>query len=115
MAKYYCSNIYYCLFLFIFLMQKKINNLKKKINMLNSLNNFFVNFDFNNFKISLLKEEYLSIFLIILIAFILAFFLPPLGVLIKDGIKTSFFVNIILTLLGWIPGVIHALYVILRK
>ena len=50
-----------------------------------------------------------------LIAFILAFFLPPLGVLIKDGIKTSFFVNIILTLLGWIPGVIHALYVILRK
>jgi NADH-quinone oxidoreductase subunit A len=40
--------------------------------MLNSLNNFFVNFDFNNFKISLLKEEYLSIFLIILIAFILA-------------------------------------------
>lgn len=40
--------------------------------MLNSFNNFFVTFDFNNFKISLLKEEYLSIFLIILIAFILA-------------------------------------------
>ena len=50
-----------------------------------------------------------------LIAFILAFFLPPLGVAIKDGIRFSFCVNLILTLLGWIPGILHALYVILRK
>lgn len=50
-----------------------------------------------------------------LIALILSFFLPPLGVAIKDGIQFSFFINIILTFMGWIPGVIHALYVILRK
>ena len=50
-----------------------------------------------------------------LIALILAFFLPPLGVLIKDGLKCSFFINCILTILGFIPGIIHALYVILKK
>ena len=49
-----------------------------------------------------------------LIALILAFFLPPLGVLIKDGLKCSF-INCVLTILGFIPGRIHALYVILKK
>lgn len=50
-----------------------------------------------------------------IIALILAFFLPPLGVLIKDGIGNSFIINCLLTLLGFIPGVIHALFVILKK
>ena len=50
-----------------------------------------------------------------LIALILAYFLPPLGVLIKDGLKCSFFINCVLTILGFIPGIIHALYVILKK
>ena len=49
------------------------------------------------------------------IAVILAFFLPPVGVAIKDGIGFSFFINCLLTLLGFLPGVIHALYVILEK
>lgn len=50
-----------------------------------------------------------------LICLLLAFFLPPLGVALKDGIGGSFVINVILTLLGWFPGIIHALYVILRK
>jgi uncharacterized membrane protein YqaE (UPF0057 family) len=50
-----------------------------------------------------------------LIALILAFFLPPLGVAIKDGFGSSFIINCLLTLLGFIPGIIHALFVILRK
>jgi len=50
-----------------------------------------------------------------LIAIILAFFLPPLGVAIKDGLGVSFIINCLLTLLGFVPGVIHALFVILRK
>lgn len=50
-----------------------------------------------------------------LIAILLALFLPPLGVAIKDGIGMSFLINVILTFLGFLPGVIHALFVILRK
>ena len=50
-----------------------------------------------------------------LIAIILAFFLPPLGVAIKDGLGASFLINCLLTLLGFVPGIIHALFVILRK
>lgn len=50
-----------------------------------------------------------------IIAIILAFFLPPLGVAIKDGLGASFIINCLLTLLGFIPGVLHALFVILRK
>lgn len=50
-----------------------------------------------------------------LIALILAFFLPPVGVAVKDGIKASFFINVVLTFLGFVPGIVHALYVILKK
>lgn len=50
-----------------------------------------------------------------LVALILAFFLPPIGVAIKDGFGLSLFVNILLTFLGFVPGVLHAVFVILRK
>ena len=45
---------------------------------------------------------------IILIASIL---LPPLGVALKHGIGGTFLLNLILTLIFFLPGVIHALYV----
>lgn len=44
---------------------------------------------------------------------ILAILLPPLAVGLKSGIGKSFVINFILTMLFWIPGVIHALMVIL--
>ena len=44
---------------------------------------------------------------------VLAFLLPPAAVALRDGIGTSFVINLILTLFMWIPGVIHALMVIL--
>ncbi|GAM18512.1 hypothetical protein SAMD00019534_016870 [Acytostelium subglobosum LB1] len=44
---------------------------------------------------------------------ILAIFLPPLAVLIRKGCSDKFWINLILTLLLWIPGVIHAFIVIL--
>lgn len=50
-----------------------------------------------------------------LVALILAFFIPPLGVFIKDGLGVSLLINILLTFLGFVPGIIHALFVILRK
>lgn len=45
---------------------------------------------------------------------ILALFFPPIAVLIKFGLGGKFILNILLTLIGWIPGVIHA-FVILSK
>ncbi len=47
-----------------------------------------------------------------LLLIVLAFLLPPVAVAMKDGIGTSFFINLILTLLMWLPGVIHALLVV---
>ena len=43
-----------------------------------------------------------------------AIFLPPIGVFLEVGFKGHFWLNILLTLLGFIPGVIHALYVIIK-
>ncbi len=47
-----------------------------------------------------------------IVEIILAIFIPPLAVFLHDGIGTSFWINIILTLLFFIPGVIHALLVV---
>ena len=43
--------------------------------------------------------------------FFLAVILPPVAVLLT-GRLGSFFLSLILTLLGWIPGVIHAFFVV---
>ncbi len=48
------------------------------------------------------------------IKIIFAILLPPLGVFLEVGLKGHFWLNILLTLLGFIPGIIHALYVILK-
>jgi uncharacterized membrane protein YqaE (UPF0057 family) len=50
-----------------------------------------------------------------LVAILLAVFLPPVGVLVKEGLGVQFLVNLVLTFLGYIPGIIHALYIILRN
>jgi uncharacterized membrane protein YqaE (UPF0057 family) len=42
---------------------------------------------------------------------IFAIILPPLGVFLERGCGADFLINILLTILGWIPGVIHAMYV----
>ena len=41
--------------------------------------------------------------------------LPPLGVFLKVGIGGAFWLNILLTLCGYIPGIIHAVWVIARR
>jgi uncharacterized membrane protein YqaE (UPF0057 family) len=45
---------------------------------------------------------------------IIAFFLPPLAVGLKEGIGGALLLNIILTLLLWLPGFLHALWIVLR-
>lgn len=47
-----------------------------------------------------------------IVEIILAILLPPLAVFLHDGIGTSFWISIILTLLFWLPGVIYALLVV---
>ncbi|PSR77023.1 UPF0057-domain-containing protein [Coniella lustricola] len=47
-----------------------------------------------------------------MIDYFIAFFLPPVGVFLKRGLNADFVINILLTILGWIPGVIHAWWVI---
>jgi uncharacterized membrane protein YqaE (UPF0057 family) len=47
-----------------------------------------------------------------IIEIILAILLPPLAVFLHDGIGTSFWISIILWLLGIIPGIIYALLVV---
>jgi uncharacterized membrane protein YqaE (UPF0057 family) len=49
----------------------------------------------------------------IIIKLIAALILPPLAALMQVGLGMHFWLNIILTLFGWIPGLIHALYLIL--
>ena len=46
---------------------------------------------------------------------IIAILLPPLAVYLKDGAGKSLVINIILCLLMWLPGIIHALIVAAKK
>ena len=45
----------------------------------------------------------------------LAILLPPVGVFLTYGIGPTLFINIGLTLLGWIPGSIHAVWAIAKQ
>lgn len=50
-----------------------------------------------------------------IIRIIFAILLPPLGVFLQVGFGAQFWINILLTLLGYIPGIVHAVWVIARK
>lgn len=50
-----------------------------------------------------------------LIRIILAILLPPLGVFLQVGLGGHFWLNILLTLLGYIPGIVHAVWVIAKR
>jgi len=46
---------------------------------------------------------------------LLSILLPPLGVFLQVGIGLHFWLNIVLTLLGYIPGIVHAVWIIARR
>ncbi|AFY44701.1 YqaE/Pmp3 family membrane protein [Nostoc sp. PCC 7107] len=50
-----------------------------------------------------------------LFRFLLALVLPPLGVFLTVGVGPTLVINILLTLLGWLPGSIHALWVVAKR
>lgn len=47
-----------------------------------------------------------------IIKLILAVFLPPLAVFLTVGLGLHFWLNIVLWILGGLPGMIHAVYVV---
>lgn len=49
------------------------------------------------------------------IRIILAIILPPLGVFLQVGLGAQFWINVLLTLLGYIPGIVHAVYIIATR
>ena len=50
-----------------------------------------------------------------IIRIIIAILLPPLGVFLQEGLGKHFWINVVLTILGYVPGIIHALYIIIKR
>lgn len=50
-----------------------------------------------------------------LLRVLLSVLLPPLGVFLQEGIGTQFWINVLLTLLGYLPGLVHAIWIIARR
>ena len=46
---------------------------------------------------------------------ILSIILPPLGVFLEVGLTKHFWINVILTVLGYVPGIVHAVYIIAKR
>ena len=49
-----------------------------------------------------------------IILIILSILLPPLAVFLKSGAGKDLLINIILCLFFYVPGILHALYVVLK-
>lgn len=47
-----------------------------------------------------------------IIKVICAILLPPVAAFLQVGLSLHFFVNIVLTLIGFIPGLVHALWLV---
>ncbi len=50
-----------------------------------------------------------------LLKIIFAIILPPVGVFLEVGLGLHFWLNILLTLLGYFPGLIHAIWIIASR
>ena len=49
-----------------------------------------------------------------LVLILLAIFLPPIAVFLKKGVGTDLIINIVLCLLFFFPGMVHALWVVAK-
>jgi uncharacterized membrane protein YqaE (UPF0057 family) len=50
-----------------------------------------------------------------IIKILLAIFLPPVAAFLQVGLGLHFWLNILLTLLGGLPGVVHALWLVVTQ
>lgn len=46
---------------------------------------------------------------------LLAVFLPPIAVYLKKGVGNDIIINVVLCVLFYLPGSIHALWLVLKK
>jgi uncharacterized membrane protein YqaE (UPF0057 family) len=46
---------------------------------------------------------------------VLSVIIPPLGVFLQVGFGLHFWLNILLTLFGYVPGLIHAIWIIATR
>jgi uncharacterized membrane protein YqaE (UPF0057 family) len=49
------------------------------------------------------------------ILILLAIFIPPLAAFFVVGLGLHFWLNLLLTLLGGIPGMVHALWLVVKR
>ncbi|WP_047042276.1 YqaE/Pmp3 family membrane protein [Vibrio mexicanus] len=49
-----------------------------------------------------------------LLMIIICVLMPPLAVFISKGFSKDFFINLILTIFFFVPGMIHALWLLLK-
>ena len=49
-----------------------------------------------------------------LLRIVIAIQLPPQVVFLQVGLRKHFWINVLLTILGYIPGIIHAVWVIAK-
>ena len=47
-----------------------------------------------------------------LLRLVLSVIIPPVGVFLQVGLSGQFWLNVLLTILGYIPGLIHAVWII---
>jgi uncharacterized membrane protein YqaE (UPF0057 family) len=50
-----------------------------------------------------------------IILIILAILLPPLAVFLMSGLGKDFWINLILTVFFWVPGVVHAIFLVVTR
>lgn len=50
-----------------------------------------------------------------LLRILLAIILPPVGVFLQVGLGLQFWLNVVLTIFGYIPGIVHAVWVIATR
>lgn len=48
-----------------------------------------------------------------LVKLILAVFLPPVAAFLQVGLTKHFWINIVLCFLGFVPGLVHAMWLVL--
>jgi len=49
-----------------------------------------------------------------IVRIVLSVLVPPLGVFLQVGLGKQFWLNVLLTILGYVPGLVHAVWVIAR-
>ena len=49
-----------------------------------------------------------------IVALFFGLFFPPIAVLMVDGLTLQLLINILLTLFGFLPGIVHAFWIVLK-